>query len=62
MMLHRVLRSLSLLSVAIVVSGCSSLNVSSLNPLNWFAEDKRPKMATLPEYKETTKLTVVWQG
>lgn len=51
-----------LVAAALILSGCSNLNVSGLNPLNWFAEDKRPKMAVLPEFKETAKLAVVWQG
>lgn len=51
-----------LAAMAIALSGCSSLNVSSLNPLNWFAEDKRPKMAALPDYKESATLAVIWQS
>ena len=49
---------LSLLALA----GCSSMNVSSLNPLNWFSEDKRPKMAALPEIKNSVSVRPVWQA
>ena len=59
---RRTCRVIVYASIVVVFSGCSSLNVASLNPLSWFSEDKRPKMAVLPEYKSSASLAVVWQS
>ncbi|MBI2959605.1 MAG: outer membrane protein assembly factor BamB [Betaproteobacteria bacterium] len=51
------MRYLALLAL-LLASGCSSV---SLNPLDWFAKDTRPKMAELPELRASVPVRVLWQ-
>lgn len=48
--------------LAAVVGGCSSSSNISLNPISWFAEDRRPKPAPLPELKSTVPVRTLWQA
>ncbi len=54
----RMRRSLILIVLtALALGGCSNLN-----PLNWFFENKRPKMAELPELKSAVAIKALWQA
>src|ERR1051325_7466555 len=53
---NRRLLFVSLLSIAISVGGCSSLN-----PLNWWARESGPKIAELPEIKPVVTVRNLWQ-
>jgi outer membrane protein assembly factor BamB len=51
------LRAPALFLIAALLAGCSSLN-----PFNWFGSDNRPKMARLPELKNTIAVRILWQA
>lgn len=50
-------RTFCILLAAVAVGGCSNLN-----PLNWFSEDKRPKMAELTELRSPIPVRIIWQA
>lgn len=59
--LGRQLRKTLIVVVMMVhVAGCSSL--PSINPMNWWTSDSRPKMAELPVINNAVSLRVMWQS
>lgn len=53
----RTFKAVSVLAVSALVAGCAAMN-----PLNWFGSDSAPKIAPLPEVRNTVAVRTLWQA